>query len=97
MIDPVRGAIFDSICVGSIVQVTGSTSTNTGVAPVYLIAETVAINDIDTVITSSPGPIPAASSATCSALVPVFTATAYFTLCLAANSSSNATTSGPST
>ena len=39
-------------------------------------ADTVATNVNGTVITSSPGPIPAASSARCSALVPEFTAIA---------------------
>ena len=40
-----------------------SISTNTGVAPVYEIDITVAMNVIDTVITSSPLPIPRASKA----------------------------------
>jgi hypothetical protein len=51
-------------------------STNTGVAPAYWIAAAVATNVNGTVTTSSPAPMPAASSARCSALVPELTATA---------------------
>ena len=97
MIARVRGVIRDSIWLASIVHVTGSTSTKTGVAPVYLIADTVAMKVMETVMTSSPALMPAASKATCRALVPVLTATAWRTLCAAANSFSNASTSGPST
>ncbi len=42
-------------------DVCGSMSTKTGVAPVYRIAATVAINIKGMVMTSSPGPTPAAS------------------------------------
>ena len=40
-------------------------------------ADTVAMKVWATVITSSPAPMPAASSARCSALVPVFTPAEY--------------------
>ena len=76
MIALVRGVIAASIAAGAIVYVSGSMSTNTGVAPAYSIAATVATNVNGTVITSSPGPMPAASSARCSALVPELTPTA---------------------
>ena len=70
----VRGVIAASIKAGFIVQVTGSTSTKTGLAPQYRMAAVVATNVIDTVMTSSPGPTSAASSARCNAEVPLLTA-----------------------
>jgi hypothetical protein len=73
MIAFVRGVIARSIAAGAIVKVSGSMSTNTGVAPAYTIAAAVATKVNGTVITSSPAPMPAASSARCSALVPEFT------------------------
>ena len=51
-------------------KVTGSMSTNTGLAPTYSTAFAVAIKVNGVVITSSPGPISWASKATCSAVVP---------------------------
>ncbi len=62
-----------SILVGSISSVSFRTSTNTGVAPVETIAETVGIAVFGTVMTSSPGPIPSARRARNSASVPLFT------------------------
>ena len=70
-------------------------STNTGVAPVYEIDITVAMNVIDTVITSSPCPIPRASKARCNALVPVFTPVQYFASKKEEKLSSNTSTSFP--
>ena len=58
----------------SMVRVQGSMSTNIGVAPVYRIAAAVAMNVKGTVITSSPGPAPAARRARWRALVPELTA-----------------------
>src|SRR3989304_5226769 len=52
-----------------------SMSTNTGRAPVYRMAAAVATKVNGTVITSAPGPMPAASRARCRALVPAFNAT----------------------
>jgi hypothetical protein len=69
----VRGVIALSILAGSIVRYEGSTSTNTGLAPAYSIAATVATKVNGTVMTSSPRPTPAASRDKCSALVPLFT------------------------
>ena len=60
-------------------------------------AATVATKVIGVVITSSPGPIPLASSARCRADVPELTATAKRVPHSAANSASKASTSGPST
>src|SRR2546425_2224901 len=50
----------------------------TGVAPVSTIAEIEARKVCATVITSSPGPIPAAITDRCSAWKPLLTPTAYF-------------------
>ena len=52
-----------SIAAVSIVNDSGFISTNTGQAPVYWMAATVATNVKGTVMTSSPGPTPAAKSA----------------------------------
>ena len=46
-----------------------STSANTGVAPVWMMALVVAGQVNEVVITSSPSPTPAASSARCNAVV----------------------------
>jgi hypothetical protein len=50
---------------------TGSTSTNTGVAPTPLTASAVAMKVFGTVMTSSPGPIPRAAITKCNAVVPL--------------------------
>src|SRR5476649_189207 len=97
MIAFVRDVIARSRRDGSIVNDRGSTSTNTALAPVYWIAATVATNVNGTVITSSPGPTPAASNARWSAAVPELTATPWSAPHTAANSCSNASTSSPST
>ena len=55
----------------------------------------VAMNEWLTVMTSSPGPTPTASSARCSAVVQFDTAQACGAPTNAANSRSNAATSGP--
>jgi len=52
-------------------------STKTGVAPVWDIASTVAMKVKGTVMTSSPGPIPAAIKAKQRASVPLLTPTQY--------------------
>ncbi len=56
-------------------KLSGSISTKTGVAPVSATAFAVAAKVKDGTITSSPAPMPRASSAMCSAEVPEFTAT----------------------
>ena len=55
---------------GSRVRVSGSTSTSTGRAPTYVMAQQVAMKVWAVVITSSPGPTPQARSARWSAAVP---------------------------
>ena len=71
----VRGVTARSIAAGSMLSVSGSTSTNTGRAPRWTMTLAVEANVIGDVITSSPAPTPTASSARCSAAVHEFTAT----------------------
>src|ERR1043166_347424 len=71
------------------------TSTKTGTAPQYLTLLAVAIKEWLTVITSSPCLTPTAKRARCKAVVQLEAAHAYFAPTKAANSSSNAATSGP--
>src|SRR5215467_15707354 len=54
---------------GSTFQVSSSISAKTGVAPAWTIAFALAMNEYDGQITSSPGPIPDAMNARCSAVV----------------------------
>jgi len=72
----VRGVIRSSMPRGSMFMVTGSMSANTGVAPEWMIALTVAQKVSGVVITSSPGCRPAAIMLTCSAAVQELTAAA---------------------
>ena len=67
-----------SISAGSMLNVTGSMSTNTGVAPTLLIDSGVAKNVNGVVMTSSPGPIPSARKLITSASVPELTPIACF-------------------
>ena len=76
MIARVRGVIAARTAAGSMLNVTGSMSTNRGVAPSRLTQPAVAKNEYVGVMTSSPGPMPSAISATSSASVPDDTATA---------------------
>src|SRR5882757_7068156 len=80
---------------GSMLNVTSSTSTNTGVAPTSATASPVAQNVNDGHSTASPGPTFFAISTMISASVPL----AQLTTCLApensANAASSAVTSGP--
>ena len=69
----VFGVIADSSFAGSILYVLSSISMKTGLAPVKLMASTVAIKVLGTVITSSPGPISRARSASQIADVPLET------------------------
>ena len=64
-----RGVIAASTAARVIWSVPGSTSANTGRAPTSSMQFAVAGHVIGVVTTSSPGPIPCASSATCSAAV----------------------------
>ena len=72
----VRGVIAASRRSASRLSVSGSTSTSTGRPPRCSTTDAVAENVIGLVITSSPGPTPAASSARCSAAVHELTASA---------------------
>ena len=71
------------------------TSTKTGVAPVWTITFAVAGQVIGVVITSSPGPIPSATSARCIAAVPEATASTCFASRYSAIRSSSSAARGP--
>ena len=60
-----------------ILYVSGQISAKTGLAPQYKMQFALAAKVSGVVITSSPGPIPAARQAQCNAAVPLLTATAY--------------------
>jgi len=77
MIARVRGVIAASTSAGSIVQVSGVTSTITGSAPAAIGAYTVAANVSAGMITSSPQPIPSALRATSIVTVPLDISTPY--------------------
>ena len=70
-------------------------STNTGVAPVYRIEETVALNVCPTVMTSSPGPSPSPVKMHISATVPLLTAIAWRTPMNSAQRASSSATRRP--
>ncbi|TND06494.1 MAG: hypothetical protein FD123_3532 [Bacteroidetes bacterium] len=91
----VRALSFSFIFDGSMLNVTGSISTNTGFALQYKTALAVATQVNAGTSTSSPGPTPAASSARCSAVVQLETAIACFTPWRSAKSRSNSFTFGP--
>ena len=95
MIAFVFGVIASSIFLGSILNVSGSISTKTGLAPTMPIASAVATNVNAVVITSSPAPISKALNAMWSASVPEFNATVYLHPMYCANSLSKALTFGP--
>src|SRR6185436_5626803 len=91
----VRGVIAFSTSLGSRLKVSSSTSTYTGFAPTYEIAQLVATNVHGVVITSSPGPMLSNISPTWSAEVPLLKATQYCAPQNEAKSFSNLATSGP--
>src|SRR5688572_19077530 len=93
----VRGVIAASTCRGSSVSRSGSTSVKTGRAPAIITASAEYAAESGGVITSSPGPMSSARRIRVIASVPVPTPTACGTRLAAANSVSNASTSGPST
>src|SRR5437879_11355873 len=95
MIARVRGVIAAAIRAGSIVSVSGSTSTSTGRAPTCSTTLTVAANVSGVVITSSPGPTPLATSAVWSPAVQEFSASAAGAETAVANSASKRATLGP--
>ena len=75
MIAAVRSVIAASTAAGSRLKWSGSMSANTGVAPVSATEFAVAAKVNDGTMTSSPGPMPAASRPRCRPEVPEFTAT----------------------
>lgn len=75
MIARVRALIDASTASGSMQKVSLSMSTKTACAPPRCTAFAVAAHENDETITSSPRPMPRATSAMCSALVPLSTAT----------------------
>src|SRR5450756_108752 len=95
MIALVRSVILARTSSGSICHVSAQESTKTGVAPAYLIAFTDAMYVSVGTMTSSPGPIPRATSAKCKATVPFETAVAYLTPTYSANRFSNSLTNQP--
>ena len=84
-----------AISAGSMFRSPSRTSTNTGVAPVWTITFAVAGQVIGLVITSSPGPIPSATSASCSAAVPDATASTCSASRYSAIRSSSSAARGP--
>ena len=78
MIAFVRGVTSPATRSGSTFRSVSRTSAKTGVAPVWTMTFAVAGHVIGVVITSSPGPIPSATSARCMAAVPDETARACF-------------------
>ncbi len=73
MMARVRGVIAASIAVASILQVSGSISTNTGFAPSRTITSAVAAKVNGVVMTSSPGLMSSAINEISSASVPLDT------------------------
>ena len=72
----VRAVIDSSSRAGSMLKVSSSMSTKTGRAPCISTTFAVATHVKDGTITSSPGPMPSATSARCSAVVHDVVATA---------------------
>src|SRR5215212_6415851 len=91
----VRDVMAASMRCGSILNVRGSGSTGTGVAPALLTASQVAIYVLEGTTTSSPGPTSHARRIKCKASNPLLTPTQCCAPTYAANSCSNARTSLP--
>lgn len=81
--------IARSTASGSIHQESGKTSTNTGVAPRYVIGAADAIQFVSARMTSSPGPTPIAARPICIAPVQLDVAIAYCAPVNSLNLSSN--------
>src|SRR3990167_9699390 len=90
----VAGVIACSILSGSIF-ISSLISTKTGLAPVNAIEEAEAINELGTVMTSSPSLTPIAFKTRYREEVPFATPIPYFALQKAANFFSNSDTLGP--
>src|SRR3954471_22730678 len=84
-----------SMCAAVTSAVSGSTSTKHGRAPTSVTASAVAMNELAGTITSSPGPIRSARSASARASVPEATPTAKRVPHASANSRSKLSTSSP--
>ena len=95
MIARVLGVMTRSTCAGSMLKLPSSMSAKTGRAPVNRMLFTEAMNVNGLVITSSPGPIPLARRARCSAVVPEDVARACLAPVRPAKASSKAATRGP--
>jgi len=95
MIALVRGVMAASIFVASMLNVSGSMSTNTGLAHVRAMHPAVAKNVYGVVMTSSPGPIPSVIRAHRRASVPLETPTAAAQPLYLAIASSICFTCGP--
>ena len=95
MIALVRGVMAASIRVGSILNVAGSMSTKTFLAPRRAIEPAVAKNVYGLVITSSPAPMSRAISDNSRASVPELTPTQFLAWQYAATAFSSCPTSGP--
>src|SRR6267143_6952676 len=93
----VRGVIAASTAAGSILNVPGSMSTNTGVPPALWIVPAVAKNVKGVVMTSSPGLSPSALSGRRSASVPLAHAMPCFAPASRATALSSCGTGGPIT
>ena len=91
----VRGVMAAATRSGSMSYVSGSMSTNTGVAPAYRIDDTVALKVWPTVMTSSPGSRSIPAKMHISATVPLLTAIAWRTPMNAAQRSSSSATRRP--
>src|SRR3954466_13397862 len=95
MIAFVRGVTLSATDAGSMFSVSSWMSAKTGVAPVWTITFAVAGQVTEVVITSSPGPIPSATSARCMAAVPDATASACSAPAYSAKRRSSSAARGP--
>ena len=91
----VRGVTAAATRSGRMLNVLGSISTNTGVAPTLWMVPAVAKNVKGLVITSSPGPMSSALSASNSASVPLAHPTANFVFDSPATAHSSSATGAP--
>ena len=96
MMARVRGPIAAATAAGSMFW-SGSTSANTGRAPASTMAPAEAMKELGAVMTSSPGPMPAALRPRLRASVPEFRATAWSTPQVRAIASSRAAMAPPPT
>ena len=95
MMTRVRSVMAAAILEASILQVSGSMSTNTGLPPSSTMVSAVAAKVNGVVITSSPGFRSSAIRAISSASVPLATVMQCFAPVWAASASSSSCTSGP--